>query len=302
MNRTKEHGIRRAIFCGLAVLCMVCTAAMAEEDDSFFEMIEQQGESSGLSTATPQAAETAAPTATPELPTPYPEELAMAEDEALPEDIPQGENEVRQDFIERIIDLAQVKYKETGGKAQRAASGSDIYVCKNFTTYLFRENREDFRMAEYPEVSLVIPDNQTKEDCEPYVYGVEWKDIPASEGNPFEEAAAFRYDADLSKEENVQAARAFMQQAKRGDFFQMAANYYYGIGAHSMIIIGDYDAATDTIRWTDSNMKGEKRNGERYGYVQFDAEKEIDWFVEAFCRKGYGATLYRLRDDIVYKS
>ena len=41
-------------------------------------------------------------------------------------------------------------------------------------------------------------------------------------------------------------------------------------------------------------------DGERYGYVQFDAVKEIDWFVDAFCRKGYGATIYRLRGDIVW--
>jgi hypothetical protein len=68
-----------------------------------------------------------------------------------------------------------------------------------------------------------------------------------------------------------------------------------------MVIIGDYDEGTDSIRWTDSNMKGEKRNGERYGYVQYDAEKDIDWFVDAFCRKKYGATLYRLRDDIIYQ-
>ena len=41
-------------------------------------------------------------------------------------------------------------------------------------------------------------------------------------------------------------------------------------------------------------------NGIRYGKVQFDAEKDIDWFVDAFCRSKYGATIYRLRDDIVY--
>ena len=62
----------------------------------------------------------------------------------------------------------------------------------------------------------------------------------------------------------------------------------------------DYDPATDTVTWCDSNMKGEKRNGERYAWVQFDASKEIDWFVDAFCRKKYGATIYRLRDDIIY--
>ena len=67
-----------------------------------------------------------------------------------------------------------------------------------------------------------------------------------------------------------------------------------------MIITGDYNPETDTILWCDSNMKGERKDGIRYGKVQFDAEKDIDWFVDAFCRKKYGATLYRLRDDIIF--
>lgn len=211
-----------------------------------------------------------------------------------------GDSNAREDFIERMIALAEEKYDAAGGRAQRAQYSGDIYVCKNFTVYLFRENREDFRMAEFPDVPLVIPDNQPKDDCKPYVYGIEWKDVSAGEGNPFYAAASFRYDDNLSKKENEANARAFLMEAQRGDFFQMAAKYYYGTGAHSMVITGDYNPETDTILWTDSNMKGEKRNGERYGYVQFNAEKDIDWFVDAFCRKKYGATLYRLRDDIVY--
>ena len=209
--------------------------------------------------------------------------------------------EAREDFIDRIIYLAEEKFIEARGRAQKAASSGDIYVCKNFTVYLFRENRDDFRMEEYPDIPLIIPDNQDKDDCKPYVYGVEWKDIPAEKGNPFFVAASFRYDAGASKAENKRLAREFMMEAQRGDFFQMAANYYYGIGAHSMVIIEDYDPDSDTVRWTDSNMKGEKRGGVRYGFVQFDAVKKIDWFVDAFCRKNYGATLYRLREDIIYR-
>ena len=206
----------------------------------------------------------------------------------------------RTDFIDSIISLAQQKYEETGGRARRAQYSGDIYVCKNFTVYLFRENAERFRMAEFPDVKLIIPDNLPKDQCKEYVYGMEWKDIPASDGNPFYAAAEFRYDPDKSKEENWQDAREFLKQVQRGDYFQMAANYYYGIGAHSMIFTEDYDPETDTVTWCDSNMKGEKRNGERYGYVQFNANKEIDWFVDAFCRKKYGATIYRLRDDIIF--
>lgn len=217
-----------------------------------------------------------------------------------PAEAAQTAGEARQDFIDRIIALAEEKYGETRGRAQRAQYSGDIYICKNFTVYLFREHSDAFRMEAYPDVPLAIPDNMPKEDCKPYVYGIAWMDVLPEAGNPFYVAASFRYDENLSKAENKDNARAFLKQAQRGDFFQMAADYYYGVGAHSMVITGDYDGATDTIHWTDSNMKGEKRNGERYGYVQFDAEKKIDWFVDAFCRKRYGATLYRLRDDVIY--
>ena len=183
-----------------------------------------------------------------------------------------------------------------GDPAARAAFIDGIIA---MAVYLFRANAGTFRMAEFPNVPLKIPDNKPREECTDYVYGVEWKDVPASEGNPFYAAASFRYDTSLSAEENRQKARAFLQQVQKGDYFQMAANYYYGVGAHSMIFIADYDPDTDTVRWCDSNMKGEKRNGIRYGYLQFDAVKKIDWFVDAFCRKKYGATIYRLRDDII---
>ena len=213
---------------------------------------------------------------------------------------PTGDQSARDAFIDDIINLAQREFEQTGGRAQRAQYSGDIYVCKNFTVYLFRQNAGKYRMAEYPDVELVIPDNRPKKECTVPVYGVEWKEVPAEEGNPFYVAAQFVYNEDLSKEENWELAREFLKQVKRGDYFQMAANYYYGVGAHSMIYIADYDPETDTVRWCDSNMKGEKRNGDRYGYVQFDAVKEIDWFVDAFCRKKHGATLYRLRDDIIY--
>ena len=50
--------------------------------------------------------------------------------------------------------------------------------------------------------------------------------MTAAEGNPFYEAAAFRYDTDLSKEENMALACDFMRQVQRGDVFQMSADYY----------------------------------------------------------------------------
>ncbi len=213
-----------------------------------------------------------------------------------------AEEQARNDFINRIVSTAKDVFTKADGKLQRAQYAGDIYVCKNFTVYLFRQNRDDFRLAAYPEVPLVIPDNLPKDECAPYNYGIEWKNVSASEGNPFEAAATFRYDTSLSEEENRENARDLMRQVERGDYFQMSADYYYGKGAHSLVFIENFDPETKSVHWTDSNMKGEKKNGERYGLVQYDAVKDIDWFVDAFCHPKRGATLYRLRDDIIYAS
>ena len=232
-----------------------------------------------------------------------PKAIGALEAEAVPaaESVLEGNGNARKEFIDGIIALAKKKFEDANGRLQRAHYSGDIYVCKNFTVYLFRENRDRFRMAEFPDVPLVIADNQTKADCAPYVYGVEWKEISAEKGNPFYAAASFRYDNSLSKEENFEKGREFLKQVQRGDYFQMAANYRYGVGAHSMIFIEDYDPETDSVHWADSNMRGGRKNNERYGYVQYDEVKEIDFFVDAFCRKAHGATIYRLREDIVYK-
>ena len=100
----------------------------------------------------------------------------------------------RDAFIDDIIALGKQLFDKARGKAQRAHYKSDIYICKNFTVYLFRQNRDKYRMAEYPETELVIPDNLPANQCRPYAYGILWKDIPAEKGNPFYIAAEFRYD------------------------------------------------------------------------------------------------------------
>ncbi len=228
---------------------------------------------------------------------------AQSAEEAAPITPPAPEqptNPAREDFINRIIAMGEELYIKADGKSQRAHYKGDIYVCKNFTTHLFRENRDDFCMAEYPDVQLKIPNNLPSAQCKPYYYGLVWEDISAEDGNPFEEVARFRYDTKLSKAENLELACAFMREVQRGDFFQMSADYEYGNGAHSAIMLG-YDAEKDEIHWMDSNMRGGKRNGIRYGLVQFDEVASVEWWAGTFCLKGRGATLYRLREDIVYR-
>lgn len=228
------------------------------------------------------------------------EEVTASPDQDQDPVIEPERTSAREDFIDRIIKQGEQLYIKADGKSQRAHYAGDIYVCKNFTTYLFRENRDDFRMAEYPDVELRIPNNLPREQCRPYSYGLLWEDVSPSEGNPFYEAASFRYDSEMSYEENLALACAFMRQAQRGDFFQMSADYEYGVGAHSAIMLA-YDPDTDEIHWMDSNMRGGKKDGIRYGLVQYDEVKPVEWWASTFCHKTRGATLYRLRDDIVYR-
>ena len=205
----------------------------------------------------------------------------------------------RESFIDDIITLGWELYVKADGKPQRAYLKSDIYVCKNFTVHLFRQNRDKYRMAEFPDLQLKIPNNLPEKQCRPYSYGYCWEDVPASKGNPFTEAAQFLYDSKQSKEENRERALAFMKQVQRGDYFQMTGDYRGGKGAHSAILISDYDPETNTVHSMDSNRKGKRIDGTRYGYVLFDSEMQIDDWVSFFCMKKCGATLYRLRDDII---
>ena len=192
-------------------------------------------------------------------------------------------NPAREDFINRIIDLGQQLYEQTGGRAQRAHYASDIYVCKNFTVYLFRKTRDDFRMAEYPDVGCGSP-TICLANASLTPMASSGKDIAASEGNPVLRCGAVHLRPS-SRRRKTWNGVAFMREVKRGDYFQMSAKYEYGTGAHSAIMISDYDPATDTVHWMDSNMRGKKVKGIRYGIVQFNEEKSIEWWATCFCQK-----------------
>ena len=265
----------------LRFICLLCAAmllaapfaVLAEEDASIEEYVDLDDEGNEVPAEEPSAAPAA---------------------EAV------SSMTAREAFIEDIIALGEKLYQQADGHLQRAHYSGDIYVCKNFTVYLFRQNRDKYRLAEWPDVQLRIPNNLPAKQCKPYSYGYCWEDIAPEEGNPFYIAAQFLYDKDLSAEENRELALAFMREVKRGDYFQMTAKYSHGTGAHSAVMISDYDPETDTVHWMDSNMVGKKIDGIRYGKVQFDEEADIDWWADAFCQKTRGATLYRLREDLIF--
>ena len=204
----------------------------------------------------------------------------------------------REELIQKMIALAYANSQDSRYQFAPAETDTDIGVCKNFVMRLFDTYSADYRMLAYPALALHMPKNNSKKACAPYDYGIEWRPETAADGSPFEIAAQFKYDDSLTEEENATLARNLLLQIQKGDFLQIVGYYGGGNGPHSLFVIRDYDPQTGMIHWTDSNMRGKRINGARWGYLQFDADATLDWWVNVFNMKKRGATLYRLRDDL----
>ena len=225
-----------------------------------------------------------------------------AENRVAPE-VPCAEQTVqvlspKAELIEKMIALAYANSTDSRYKFAPAETDTDVGVCKNFVMRLFDTYSAGYRMLAYPDLALHMPKNNSKKACAPYDYGIEWRPETAEDGSPFEIVAQFKYDDAKTVEENAELARNLLVQIKKGDFFQIVGYYGGGNGPHSMYIIRDYDPVTQMIHWTDSNMRGTRVNGARWGYLQYDADADVTWWVNVFNMKKRGATLYRLRDDL----
>jgi len=204
----------------------------------------------------------------------------------------------KEELIQKMIALAAANSQDSRYKFAPAETDTDIGVCKNFVMRLFDTYSPGYRMLAYPDLILHMPKNNSKKDCAPYDYGIESRPETAGDGSPFEIAAQFKYDDALTEEENADLARNLLVQIQKGDFLQIVGYYGGGNGPHSLYVIRDYDPETQMIHWTDSNMRGTRIDGVRWGYLQFDADADVEWWVRVFNRKKRGATLYRLRDDL----
>ena len=207
----------------------------------------------------------------------------------------------REELIGKMINLAYANSKDSRYKFAPAEEDYHIGVCKNFVMRLFDTYAKDYVMQAYPDLPLHMPKNNSKAACAPYDYGIEWRPETAADGSPFEIVAQFKYNNDLSKEENAKIAFDMLKQVQKGDFFQMVGNYGGGNGPHSLLFITDYDPASDMLHWTDSNMRGKRIDGVRWGYLQYDADATAKWFIDCINTKKRGATLYRLRGDLIRK-
>ena len=207
----------------------------------------------------------------------------------------------REKLFQDMFALAYKNFRDPYYYHAPAQEDWDRGICKNFVMRMFDTFKDAYAMKEYPDLALHMPKNNSKDNCLPYDYGIEWRIESAEDGSPFEIAASFRYDTALSKEENLAACRAVLESVQAGDFFQMTGDYYYGKGAHSLLFIADYNPVTGEVHWTDSNMINDNVDGYHWGYMQYNASRPAEWFVNAVCYKNHGCTLYRLRDDLFIK-
>lgn len=207
----------------------------------------------------------------------------------------------RETLIDSMIAQAYADSKNRSRNFLRAEKSADAGMCKNFVMRMFTTYKDDYEMLAYPGLEIFMPLNDSPENCDPYRYGVQWRVEKTEDGNCFDTVHAFRYDKEKTKEENREEARKMLEDVQRGDCFQLVGVCEDFNSPHSLIFISDYDAASDSLEWTDCNMKGTRINGERWGWVQYGTTRSVEWMLDTICRARNGATLYRLREDIVYK-
>ena len=83
----------------------------------------------------------------------------------------------------------------------------------------------------------------------------------------------------------------------------VTATYSNGArGTHTLLVTRSYNPTTGKLYWADSNFANTRIDGKRYGYVRayqaWSLEEAVGWLAADMYN---GATLYRLRDDIVVR-
>ena len=178
---------------------------------------------------------------------------------------------------------------------------TDAGQCRRFQAESFAAASEGYRLAGYPGAILHLPEAHADPAVSGRFLGVAW-DMPGPEtGNAFLEAARYDYDPRLSDKANREAAIAFLAQARAGDILQMVGTYSTGgRGTHTLLITRPYDPRLQTLYWADSNFSFRVVDGETLAVVRAYQQRAVDEVVGWLtANNGNGATLYRLRRDVV---
>lgn len=202
-----------------------------------------------------------------------------------------------------IAQLILVEFTENGQKA-RSAGPQHHGQCRRFQVDSFEKASADFMLASYPEATLYMPLDHADKNVSGRVTGTCWDMPDPSTGNAFVEVDHYDVDRDISIKQNQANAKEFLKQVQAGDILQMVASFASGgRGTHTLLITRPYDPRDDKLYWIDSNFANTRVDGMLYGYVRAYQEWPIDevgnWIGKAW---NNGATIYRLSDDIVYRS
>jgi len=202
------------------------------------------------------------------------------------------------DFLSAEMILAEAALH---GEMERSGSPADAGQCRRFQVNVFAEAAGPYRLADYPDAALFLPADHAPSDVSGRPVGACWDMPDASMGNPFVEAARFDLDPGRTPAQNKAAARAFLTELRAGDLVQMLARYSSGgRGTHTFLVTRPCDPRTGMLYWSDSNFANTLIDGVRYGYVRayqaWPFEEVVGWLVSD---GNNGATLYRLREDIV---
>lgn len=194
-----------------------------------------------------------------------------------------------------LVELAQQ------GEMYPSESRTDHGQCRCFQHDSFAQSAEGYMLAAYPDASLYLPLEHADSQASGRPAGVSWDMPDASTGNAFVEVARFDYDRSLTQKENLAAAREFLKNVRAGDLMQMLGTYNSGgRGTHTILFTQPYDPRSPMLYWADSNFANTRIDGKRYGYVRAYQSWRVDEVAAWISAdQDNGATLYRLRDDIV---
>lgn len=175
--------------------------------------------------------------------------------------------------------------------------------CKRFQADSFVEAAASYMLPGAPEQALVIPLEHVPADESGRPVGTCWPLEDETGVLGYEEVARFDYNRDLTEKENKELARAFLMQVQAGDVMQMLATYGSGgRGTHTIMFTRPYDPRLERLYWSDSNFSNTLVDGIKYGYIKAYQDWAFDdvarWLSDDW---NNGATLYRVRDDVVLR-
>jgi len=202
------------------------------------------------------------------------------------------------ELVARMILTEAVQDRETNRSSGNKYHGQ----CKRFQVNTFAEVSGDFMLASYPNAELFMPlEHASKESTGGRVVGTAWEIVLPEDGNAYVEVARYDYDGSMTKQENLETARAFLRNVQAGDQLQMMARYNSGTrGTHSLMFTRAYDPRSEYLYWADSNFSNTMIDGIRYGNVRAYQEWKLEDVAGWLAADGNnGATLYRLSEDIV---